>query len=568
MTVIKPARTARSAVRSTAMSVSGSVDEVSGTRQTKVTSKEFLAWFASSKRACWLLCSIVGISTVVIQGYRLSAGPDVFGDEGAYLIVGMHLANGMGLTGANGLFLWHPPLYMLIEAAWIKVWGLGNAQPLVALFDVRWINVVFSAATACLLVLFANRIRGLRMGVIVSALFILDPYIQRINRRSMLETATIFFVVLALYLFSRADEVRSRWRWLGPGTAFGLALLVKEPAAIFLLVPIAYSLLGNRKRLGDACRMAVTAAIFYSSYVFALAVTGDAGRLWAYQSYNFQRILHVLVDWKLGASPSGGTLQTAHKVYSAANLLMLIRQYASSYLLIVMALAGIVILAICFSRDKFARLLAVWMAVSVASDAVLIVVSDQYSYYSIVPALMVDGYLLDSAIGQWQRASARHAVVGRWWHVSGYKAVAAISALALATCAVFGGYEWFTNYGAGSDDCYSKIAAYVQENIQPGQTIESSNEVSNYFLAGRYNVRMDRTPSVLVGLNAHLFILSSRDLWENNQGTTPTFYNWVTQHSRPLLTCYDKTYWKLGLYYRETATTAAPPAQPKSRDVP
>jgi Dolichyl-phosphate-mannose-protein mannosyltransferase len=558
----------RSSVHASDKSASGSAVEASSTSQTMVTSGGSLTWFASPGRASWLLAIIAGITTIVIQGYRLSAGPDVFGDEGAYLIVGLHLADGRGLTGTDGLFLWHPPLYMLIEAALIKLCGLGHSEPLTVLFDVRWINVVISGATASLLVLFANRIRGLRMGVVVGVLFIFDPYIQRINRRSMLETATVFFVVLALYLFSGGDGMRSRWRWLGPGAAFGLALLVKEPAAVFLLVPIAYCLLGNRNRSGETLGVVVTAAFFYFSYIFTLTGTGDAGQLWSFEWYQVERILHVLIGWKLGAPPGGGALGSPHNVYSAANLVTLLREYASSYLLIGIGLVGIVILAIRFRHDKFARLLAVWMAVSAASDAVLVVVSDQYSYYSIVPALLVDGYLLDSALGQRWHAPARHAISGRWRDLPGQQIIAAIFALALAACAIYGGYAWVTNYVTGSDDCYSEIVAYVEANIPPGQMIESSNEVSNYFLAGRYDVRMDRAPSVLVALNAHFFILSSKDLWEENQGTTPTFYNWAIQHSRPLLTCYDKTYWNLGLYYRGAGAITAPGVQPESRDVP
>lgn len=493
------------------------------------------------ERRIWLVAIAVVFATIVIQGYRLSAAPDVFGDEGAYLTVARNLANGAGLTGPNGLFLWHPPLYMLIEAALIKLLGLGHAEPLSVLFTVRWINIAFSAATAGLLVLFGYRLRGLRMAAFVGVLFVLDPYVQRINRRNMLETATIFFVALALYLFVSGDTRTSLWRWLGPGLAFGLALLTKEPAAFFLLVPFAYSLFGARDRLGDARRATLTAAGLYLCYVAALAGAGGARAYWAYKSYGLERVSHALVDSPLGAPPGGRTLQIAHKVLAETNLVILTGQYASSFVLIGLAVVSAIILPLRFRRDRNVRLLVAWMAVSLASGAVLVRISDQYLYYVIVPAILGASYLLDAAFSIRRRTFAP-------------SAAAVLAAVPLAGCVGFAGYRWVANYVTGSDNCYSVVAAYVRSHVPPGQTIESSNEVSNYFLAGRYDVRMDRGPAMLAALDVDVFILSFKDLWAGNQGTTPAFYDWVTRHSHLVLACYGATYWDLSLYYRGNIT--------------
>jgi hypothetical protein len=211
-------------------------------------------------------------------------------------------------------------------------------------------------------------------------------------------------------------------------------------------------------------------------------------------------------------------------------------------------MVGTIILLTRFKRDRHARLLAVWFAIAVASGVVFIKVSDQFVYYVIVPAVLVDAYLLDAAIASRRRAP--HAAVRHRWHVTRRWATIGLSALVMATCALYGSYKWVANYVMGSDACYSRVVARVYADIPPGQTIESTNEVSNYFLAGRYDVRMDRAPSVLIARDVHFFILSSKDLWSGNQATTPAFYDWVRQHSRPLLVCHDTSYWNLGLYYR------------------
>ncbi len=101
---------------------------------------------------------VVGLVTLLVHGYRLSVAPDVFSDEGIYLLVGNSLASGAGLTINHSVFLWHPPAYMLVEAVYIKLAGLTNADPLVALLSVRYLNIFFSASTAVLLMLRAIRL--------------------------------------------------------------------------------------------------------------------------------------------------------------------------------------------------------------------------------------------------------------------------------------------------------------------------------------------------------------------------------------------------------------------------
>jgi hypothetical protein len=153
------------------------------------------------RRRLTIATIIVGVVTFLVHGYRLSAAPDVFSDEGIYLGVATNLARGAGLTLNDTVFLWHPPAYMLVEAAYIKMAGLASTDPITALLSVRHLNVFFSASTAVVLVLFGNKLHSYKAGLVAAALFIVDPYVQRIDRRGMLETLAMLFVLLGLYMF-------------------------------------------------------------------------------------------------------------------------------------------------------------------------------------------------------------------------------------------------------------------------------------------------------------------------------------------------------------------------------
>ena len=183
---------------------------------------------------------VVGLVTFLVHGYRLGIAPDIFSDEGSYLIVGTNVARGIGLVENGSVFMWHSPAYMLVEAAYLKLVGLTNAEPLAALLSVRYLNIFFSAMTAVLLMLFVHKLHSYKAGLIAVALFLMDPYVQRINRRGMLETLAMLFVLLGLYIFFTHRPHLTKWQHLGSGTAFGLAMLTKEPMFLELLALIVY----------------------------------------------------------------------------------------------------------------------------------------------------------------------------------------------------------------------------------------------------------------------------------------------------------------------------------------
>jgi hypothetical protein len=72
---------------------------------------------ASERTPVVVVAVVVGLVTLLVHGYRLSAAPDILSDEGMYLLVGTNVARGIGLMAPWGVFMFHPPAYFLVEAA-------------------------------------------------------------------------------------------------------------------------------------------------------------------------------------------------------------------------------------------------------------------------------------------------------------------------------------------------------------------------------------------------------------------------------------------------------------------
>jgi 4-amino-4-deoxy-L-arabinose transferase-like glycosyltransferase len=506
------------------------------------------------RRRLAIVAVAVGSVTFLVQGYRLSVAPDVFSDEGIYLGVATNLARGSGLTLNNSVFLWHPPGYMLVASAYIKIAGLAYADPITTLLSVRYLNVFFSAITGALLMLFGRKLHSYKAGLAAAALFLMDPYVQRINRRSMLETLAMLFVLLGLYIFfTRRPRLTAPER-LGSGVAFGLAMLTKEPMFLELLGLTAYVLWSRRSQLRDLAWVAVTACVVYLPYPVWVVAIGQGDRYLLYQLFGISRALHSLP----GYPPSNAsTVPAPRATFSRANLHNLLPQYAMSYLLILLATIFTAFLIFRFRHVLAARYLVVWSVVSFGIGFSLGRVSDQYFYYMIVPSTLVAGYVLASAA---EAVQASRASKARSWvsNSSGPAIVVALIFAGFGMMFVYNSYVWAARYGIGSDDAYITTMRYVKNHVPAGETIVSSDDVAYYFLSPTYRVRLDRNAREILARCERYFIMSSKDAWGRYNLTTPQFYDWVVQRSQPLFVQHGHSFWRVGVYARPATPTGEP----------
>jgi len=528
---------------------------------------------------------VVFLVTLLVHGYRLNAAPDVFSDEGVYLLVGNSLASGAGLTINHSVFLWHPPAYFLVEAAYIKLAGLTNADPLSALLSVRYLNIFFSASTAVLVMLFGRKLHSYKAGLIMVALFLMDPYVQRINRRGMLETLAMLCVLLGVYIFFTRRPHLTMWQRLGAGVAFGLAMLTKEAMFLELFALIATVLWFRRSQLRDVAWVAAIAWAVYLPYpIWELAMGQGNGYLY-FQFFDIDRILSSITGPHLpppsGVDPTSG----AAKTFSLDNLQILLSQYGMSYLLIALAAIFTVVLILRFRHLVAARYLITWFwhlvaarylitwsICSFASGLVLGRVSDQYFYYLIVPSIIVAGYVLASLLETYLRSRSpekmstfdlNRPVFAR--NSIEYKMLWRPIFAIFIVIFLYNCYVWADKYAVGSDDAYIKVIEYVRTHIPTGETIETSDDAAYYFLSPSYDVRLDRSTKIIMDRCERYFIMSSKDAWGGYEEMTPQFYDWVLENSRPLFIQDDQSFWKIGVYVR-TATCSLKVSTGKSSD--
>lgn len=468
----------------------------------------------------------IALITFFVHGYRLSSGPDVFSDEGLYLLVGLSVAKGMGLTINHGPFLYHPPAYFLIEAAYIKLLGLTRTDLLTALFSVRYLNIFFSAITATLLLFFGRKLHSYKAGLIMVTLFLMDPYVQRINRRNMLETFTMLCLLAGFYIFFTRQPRLKAWRWLGAGVALGLMVLTKEALSPYLLILPGMVFWMRRTQLLDALRTVAVACCMYVCYPIWALMVGEGHDYVSLKSTEF--------GWVAGA-PSGSSLTaSSQKTFSLENVEKLLGQYATSYILVAIAAMMLILLFLYFRKRREARFLLLWSGFSFAYVFILARTSDQYLYFLIVPAAIItNGYgltlLLES--GFYRR-----------WVRSGVS-------LFLCLLFLFNSSEWIYTYGYQTDNGYAKILTYVQTRIPPGEPIVLSDDVGYYLLPPNYTIHFDRDKTSIIEQKDHYFIMSSKDRWGGYNATTPEFYDWVIHNSRPIIVEQENTFWTIGLYY-------------------
>jgi hypothetical protein len=537
---------------------------------------------ARSVGATLLTTGIIGLITLLVHGMRLAAAPDIYGDEGLYALVAVNLANGRGLLDDSGTFFWHPPLYPVLEAIYLRLTGLANADAVAVVLATRWINVAFSVATACLLFLFGRRLAGTRGGLLIVALFIGDLFVQRINRRSMLETSAMFLMLTALAIYSaRPDQLPSRRRAIATGLVLGLAVLTKEIALIALGAIVLQALIFERRLLRSVGVIGLVTAAVYAVYpVWAFAI-GQGQRFLEFKLSAFTRISRFLgFAAPAPALPPGTVLPANPSILQ--RLGDAVQAYGPTYALLVLGALFTMVLLLRYRHRVDAQLLATWSGLSYLVIALgqPAAFGDQFFYYVLIPAIVVIGYILATWVAPTRRQNEQDvARPGRSTQSADAVAatppvrlagadgpppvpVAASSARrggpkrialvlvagALAALFIYDAGAWATRYVVGRDDSYAVVTAYIRAHIPTGTTIVAGADVSNFLLRPDYDIQFYRDRRSVETTSVRYFLLSSKEAALGYNQVTRDWYAWVLQHSRPLIERQGETFWTLGLY--------------------
>ncbi|KPI13541.1 hypothetical protein OV450_2871 [Actinobacteria bacterium OV450] len=184
-----------------------------------------------SSRSDLLLCAVVLLAIVLVQGWNITRFPTLSDDEGTYLAQAWAVQQGDGLAHYTYWYD-HPPL------GWIQIAGLTYLPSLLVpdwmtVAPMRLSMVAVSAVSSVLIYVLARRLwlprwaSGLAM-----ALFGLSPLSVVLQREIFLDNLAVMWMLLAFCL--AASPSRHLWHHFGSGLAAATAVLTKETMLVVL----------------------------------------------------------------------------------------------------------------------------------------------------------------------------------------------------------------------------------------------------------------------------------------------------------------------------------------------
>ncbi len=198
-----------------------------------------------------VLLAVIAVSFVVFLA-GLGTHPLFDYDEATYGDVAVKLVQGVApdaLTfwrydAVGSLVPWFekPPLGLWLQAGSMALFGVNE-------FAVRFSSALFGVGCAALVFLIARRLAatgsssvvGSVAGTVSAFTFLTVPFFVRWAREGRLDSAVVFFMLLALWYWLGWD--RARWHRYAFWAALGLGFLAKSAVVAFVPVTIALTLL-------------------------------------------------------------------------------------------------------------------------------------------------------------------------------------------------------------------------------------------------------------------------------------------------------------------------------------
>ncbi|OKK06192.1 glycosyltransferase [Streptomyces sp. CB03234] len=208
-----------------------------------------------SSRPDLILCGVLLVAILLVQGWNIQQYPTLSDDEGTYLAQAWAVQNGRGLAHYTYWYD-HPPL------GWMQLAALTWIPSLIApetmtVASMRLAMLLVSAASAVLLYVLARRLWLPRWAAgLAMALFGLSPLSVVLQREIFLDNLAVMWMLLAFCLAASPD--RHLWHHFGAGITAATGVLTKE--TMLVVLP---ALLVTMWRHGhrDTRKFAVTGAI-------------------------------------------------------------------------------------------------------------------------------------------------------------------------------------------------------------------------------------------------------------------------------------------------------------------
>ncbi|MGW4086712.1 ArnT family glycosyltransferase [Streptomyces sp. NPDC004822] len=208
-----------------------------------------------SSRSDLLLCGVLLVAILVVQGWNIADYPALSDDEGTYLAQAWAVQEGRGLAHYTYWYD-HPPL------GWIQIavltWIPSALSPgSMTVGTMRAAMLVVSAVSAVLVYVLGRRLSLPRWAAgLGMVLFGLSPLSVVLQREIFLDNLAVMWTLLAFAL--AASPSRHLWHHFGAGIAAATAVLTKE-TMLFVLPAVLVTMWRHSHR--DTRKFALTGAI-------------------------------------------------------------------------------------------------------------------------------------------------------------------------------------------------------------------------------------------------------------------------------------------------------------------
>lgn len=528
----------------------------------------------------------------LLNSVRTMEAIDLTSDESTYAIESVAF-NRTGLTQWNGApFFVHPPLFYVTEAALYNVLGIGDgplfdrlissnytaAEPLLAA-DVpltgdsmltaiavgRYLNAFYGAVVTVLVFLLGTRLLNWQLGLLASLLFALDPYVLWRNHFNYLEPLATIFGVLCIYMYYLAQKQstgNTRLRYLGlTGLFFGLAMLSKELAVLYIVAIVMHALLFKRVKFIETLVPLGVGGAIYSIFPIWAAASGEFGTWLDTKLWILRRAVGLIADSGLGR-PGISLVDT---------LLINLADYWPWLLVLGLALPLAVYFLYLYYRHGFRDPQAELLTACILSMYGFFIVvrllggvtNEQY-FYLIMPLVALSvGYAIFVAprVRSWLAARRQSMPGVAEAHVTGHGVAHAdkqtvpleqvpapvpvrgswrlgrVLVGVLAALVVYNMFAWVVRYVLGTDNSYMQVETKLAETLPPGTPVVGRDLLGMYLMPkqavytfGYLNLAGERADVLQIAVRRIPYaILNEQSLLQRYGGANPAYYDWVRQ---------------------------------------
>ncbi|HEY2193339.1 MAG TPA: phospholipid carrier-dependent glycosyltransferase [Actinomycetospora sp.] len=494
----------------------------------------------------WPLTVLIGLIALAVRAIGLGRANDLFVDELIYAQIGDSVAHGRIPTFQGTHFYLHPIGSFLLDAVFLKLFGLGSLPPMDLVYALRWLTALLGAVTVVLGFRLLRKVVPLPIALGGAAVLAFDPFILRNDSRVMLETpATMWtlgaWLLLLGVLTNPATPRVRRWREVGVGVIFGLALTTKDMTAIQILVPLAAAVIWRRTLApAQAGRIVLGSLLPYTVLIAVVAATGDLGE-WGSQKLGGLRRL-IGLDQMTGFHASNVSL--------VGRLVAELSRFGTSYVLLGLCLfAG---LGTVFAKSTARRLMGL-IGVATGLFGVYSVVAgaleEQFGYYTVVVAVVVSA----TSIAELRD---RRRTLRRPLAIAASVFVAATLCLGVSARLTV-------------DDTFPQARAWMATNLPADARVGLTGPVAQLAFPPRDGWGDWPSLTQLRDNNAQYVLTSSQPLAQGYGDAAPQMLTWMTQHARPLYTAHgpsngDTTVWQVDRPALDAAVAAGQDVPPVS----